>query len=150
MFLFFPTTLDIVMRKYDYTSIFESLRINEMGVEEIFAFLQRNMLMRVATVDGEFCGFFSLEDCEEGEIEVHAFIVPEHRNKTKEILEGFAEAIFILTPFTSIRTIITGDHQPLVRFLRMIGFETVEVLPNSVKKESGTYDATILKLKKGE
>lgn len=150
MFLFFPTTLEVVMHKYDYTEIFESLRINEVGVEEIYTFLKRNSLMRVATPEGTFCGFFSLVELGEGEVDVHAFIVPEHRNKTKEILQGFAEALFILTPYTSIRTMVTSDYQPLVRFLHMIGFETVKTLPNSVKKESGIYDATVLKLNKGE
>lgn len=149
MYTFHLTTLEEVMREHDFTEVFESLRINEVSVEGICTYLENNKLMKIVSEGGVFCGFFSVEQCDWHEVEVHAYIIPGHRQKSKGILKSFAEAIFTLTPFTVIKTSVTSDHQHLVRFLKMMGFIDVEVQYNSVNKGGQTFNATTLKLYKG-
>ena len=150
MISFHPTTLSQAMEKYDYTPILKSLRINEVGVDDVCSHLSNTPLMEAIDYDGTYLGMLSVEPLEELEVEVHAYVLPEHRNRSKELLGAFKEALFTLTPFTSIRTTVTGDFKPLVRFLGFIGFDLVGVRHGVVNKGGQSYDLFVLQTNKGE
>lgn len=150
MISFHPTTLDRAMEKYDFTPIFKSLRINEGEVSDIISYLSQIPLMEALDHDGTYLGMLSVEPVEELEVEVHAYVLPEQRKRSRELLGAFKEALFTLTPITSIRTTVTGDFKPLVRFLGFIGFDLIEVRRGVVKKGGQSYDLFVLQTNKGD
>ena len=145
MITFHKTTIEEVMTLGDFEELFKKMRINGMEVVDIISHLQRIPLMKACDYDGSFLGMLSVESSEAFEVEVHAYVLPEHRKRSKELLGAFKEALFTMTPFTSIKTSVTGDFKPLVRFLGFIGFEVVGVDRGVINKGSQTYDMFYLK-----
>lgn len=148
MISFHPITLDKAMEKYDFTTIFETLRINEGEVIDITSYLSKIPLMEALDYDGTFLGMLSVEPSEAFEVEVHAYVLPEHRKRSKDVLKAFKEALFTLTPFTSIKTSVTGDYKYIVRFLGFIGFRVVGINKGVINKGGQTYDMFYLKTDK--
>lgn len=150
MISFHPITIDKAMEKYDFTAMFETLRINGRGVIDITSYLSKIPLMEALDYDGTFLGILSVEPSEAFEVEVHAYVLPKHRKRSRDVLRAFKEALFTLTPFTSIKTSVTGDCKYIVRFLGFIGFRVVGIKSGIIHKGGQTYDMFYLKTDKGD
>ena len=147
MISFHPVKVSQMEKLYP---IIESVCINGMGLDEALSYLSNTPLMEITGHDGTSLGMLSVEPYGALGVEVHAYVLPEHRKRSKELLEAFKEAIFTLTPFTTIRTTVTGDFKPLVRFLSFIGFRVVGINKGVVSKSGMVHDLYVLETNKGD
>lgn len=150
MITFHPVSFNEALEKAEYLPLFKSLCINEMEVADVISYLSNTPLMEALDYDGTHLGMLSVEPVEELGVEVHAYVPPLHRKRSRELLGAFKEALFTLTPFTFIRTTVTEDFKPLVRFLGFIGFDLIETRSEAVKKGGQLYDLFVLQTNKGE
>lgn len=148
MITFHPTSLEEIRGAGDYDSVFKSVCINEEGTDGIPSYLFNASLIKAVDYDGKLLGMVSVEPCEGLGVETHAFILPENRKRSRELLEALRDAFFILTPIKFLRTTVTGDHRRLVRFFSILGCDLIRVEHDAVKKGDKTYDLFVLQLNK--
>lgn len=144
MITFHPTTLDEMRKLGDYDSIFKSVCINEEEGSSVPSYLYNASLMKAVDFNGEPLGMLSVEPLRELGVEVHAYVLPNHRKRSKELLGAFKEALFTLTPITYIQTSVTGDFKPLVRFLSLLGFDLITVERGAISKKGQIHDLFVL------
>ena len=142
MFTFPIITFKEVEVLHNYDSVLEPLISNGWNIVEYKEFLEFSEL-RAIMDDKEFLGFFLCEPMSDS-IEVHAFVLPEHRNRSKSVLEAFKAYLVGDLGFLCIKTTVTGDFEPLVRFLKMLDFKVTNIEYGVVTKGTGIFGATYL------
>lgn len=142
MYTFPITTLPELEADYNIDPILETLISNGMNVPE-FKELLKTSELRAIVGDEKTLGFFLCEPVERS-VETHAFVWPQHRNRSKRILEAFKAYLTEDLGYDSIKTTVTGDFEPLVRFLKMMGFTITDVHLGVVTKGTGIFKATYL------
>lgn len=150
MISFYPVTLEEVLTYEGVDEVFESLRIDGVERGHILSSLKDASLMKVVDEEGKGLGFLSVTPYGDDGVEVHAYLLPKCRNRSKSVLRAFKEAVFTLTPFTTIRTSVTGVFRPLVRFLSFIGFRLVGVKHDAFTKDGISYPMYFLEMNKGD
>lgn len=115
---------DIIAVLLDH-NVFEGVLHDGVCVEDVLAELDSHLLVQVG-VNGEFAGFFSLEDlgtfagkrC----VEVHAYLLPHMRKYSLMLLGQFRDFIFGTTSFDVIMTSAYSNLRHVHLLLKRVGF----------------------------
>lgn len=141
MITFPDTTLREIEEVCDVGALLEPLISNGWSVQDFKDFLGSSKLKAIK--DGGILGFFLYEPMSDS-VEVHAFVLPQHRNRSMSVLRAFKAYLMGDLRFRKIVTTVTGDYGHLVRFLKMIGFQPTNVEEEVVIKTSGVFNVTYL------
>lgn len=134
---------DLIKTAVEDYGTFERLLHDDTSVEEIWCNLEDALLIQVS-VDGEFAGFFSLEDVsilKRRVCEVHAFIVPKMRKYSLQIMKDFKNYLFDVSPFQSILTQTSTSLPAMDRVLKMVGFHYFDERKDTHSFNSVSYDS---------
>lgn len=133
--------------------VFDNLLHDDVSLPQLLDALDPLLLLQIA-VDGEFAGFFSLEDlgtyAGKRVVEVHAFILPHMRKYSLILLKEMRNFIFANTSFSSIVTNVSDRYEATHRFVKFVGFKDFLHRPDVVTYNGEQFGMHYLFLEKEE